>query len=330
VIADKYALEERLGEGGMGQVWSARNRELGSRVALKILQPAYHLPGAVERLRLEARIQANFKEPGIARVLDFDETEHGDVFIVMELLEGQTLAALLEGRGPLPPLEAVRLLLPVASTLCAVHAKGIVHRDLKPANIILVPQGDGLRPTLIDFGIAKVMESDGELKITHGGVVLGSPAYMSPEQARGRDDVDQRSDVWAICSILYEAVSGHLPFEGGNYNAQLRAVIEDEVQPLANDEITAKLWAVLSLGLAKEPAERLPNVRALAMLLSRFLLSRGVTEDVSGADVARVWLRAKPVRSAAAVATPVVNVVVASPQRRPAGERSQAQPAASA
>jgi serine/threonine protein kinase len=176
VISSKYVLEQRLGEGGGSGVWRARNLALGSGVALKLLQGMRRTADAVEQLLREARIEASFQEPGVVRVFDVEQNALGDTFIAMELLEGQSLAALLEERGRLEAVEAVRLLLPVVAVLVAVHARGAVHGDLEAANIVLVPMPGGLRPTLIDFG----------------GLDLANPV----------------SDATAVCRILREATAG--------------------------------------------------------------------------------------------------------------------------
>jgi hypothetical protein len=235
VIGNKYVLEGPLGEGGMGTVWRARNVLLGSPVALKLLQLSNQ--DSVDRLLREARIEATLLHPGIVRVFDFERTESGDFFIVMELLEGQTLAELLEQRGKIESAEAVRLVLPVVDALCTAHANGVVHRDLK--------------------------------------------------------EVDHRVDLWGICLVLYEAVSGRTAFDGSSPDAVLRAVVEDEVAPFEEASIEqAELWPIVARGLAKAPALRFDSMLELGTVLAHWLLTHGTIDDRSEGEVARSWLRA--------------------------------------
>lgn len=291
VIAGKYQLSRLLGAGGMGAVWAAVNLQLEATVAIKLLLRA----GAERelwtlRLKQEARATARLNHPAIVRVFDVGESERGEAFIVMELLNGQSLGARLANIGPMPAMEAVQLLLPVADALAVAHAKGIVHRDLKPDNIILVEEDGRLSPKLVDFGIAKLAAPpEGHAPLTQANTVLGSPDYMSPEQARGRHDVDHRSDVWSFCVVLYEMMSGRTPFGGPNYNALLRSIIEDDPPPL-DAACDGELWAILRRGLEKEPSKRFESMRALGRELAIWSLRRGVTEDVAGRSLEAKWL----------------------------------------
>src|SRR5262245_61006460 len=211
VVAAKYRLQRLLGEGGMGAVWSAHNVALDSPVAIKLIRGETDREALSQRLQFEARAAARLGHPAIVRVFDIGQTERGDPFIVMELLEGESLAARLDRESRVPGIEAVQLLLPIADALRAAHAKGIVHRDIKPDNILISTEGDVVQPKLVDFGIAKLEQAPGGSQLTQQGVVVGSPDYMSPEQARGDDVIDYRTDIWAFCVCLYEAVTGRLP-----------------------------------------------------------------------------------------------------------------------
>jgi serine/threonine-protein kinase len=240
----------------------------------------------------EARAAARIGHPAIVRISDFGKTPAGDPYLVMELLDGEDLSSALERRGRLNPLNAVRMLLPIAHALAAAHDKHIVHRDLKPENIYLSRSEDGsVQPKLIDFGVAKLGKTETSERITAVGVVVGSPGYMAPEQARG-DDCDERADIWALCVVLYELVTGSLPFQGPNYNALLRAIIEDAAVPItehgAGDEA---LWAILDRGLRKVPAARWESMRSLGQALSGWLMERGILEDVCGASLDATWHR---------------------------------------
>src|SRR5688500_13560645 len=211
VIAGKYELEEVLGEGGMGAVFRARNVAIDMPVAIKLIRADLNRELFSGRLLQEARAAAKLAHPAIVRVFDVGQTALGDPFIVMELLSGETLSAIIEREGRLTSVRAVQLLLPIADALSAAHAKGFVHRDVKPDNVFVVVGDEQLQPKLVDFGIVKLEQRDKNSKLTQVGTVLGSPDYMSPEQARGLENIDLRSDVWSFSVMLYEAIAGHTP-----------------------------------------------------------------------------------------------------------------------
>lgn len=295
-VAGRYRLKSKLGEGGMGAVWSAYDETLEVDVALKLIRAeevdspegGVHLG---DRMLQEARAAARLGHPAIARVFDFGTTDQGDPFIVMELLKGEDLADTLARRGQIAATKAVATLLPIVHALETAHAKGIVHRDIKPENIYLARAEDGrVQPKLVDFGVAKIERAKNH-RLTQTGAMLGSPVYMSPEQARG-DDVDRQADVWALCVVLYEMIAGRPPFEGKNYNALLYAILSDE--PIAithyglGDE---ELWDIVKQGLCKAPEQRWSSMQQLGTQLARWLLGRGVQEDITGASVTAQWLR---------------------------------------
>ncbi|HEX6275461.1 MAG TPA: protein kinase [Polyangiaceae bacterium] len=290
-IAAKYRLEKLLGEGGMGTVWAAHNVALDSRVAIKLIRGETDREALSVRLHQEARAAARLGHPAIVRVFDIGQTERGEPFIVMELLEGESLAAKLERAGRLSGIEVVQIMLPIADALRAAHAKGIVHRDIKPDNIFVAIEGDVVQPKLVDFGIAKLEQATGTSQLTQHGVVVGSPDYMSPEQARGDDVIDYRTDVWAFSVVLYEAVTGRLPFDAQNYNALLRSIVEDTPPSLlalaAGD---AELSHIVAVGLSKNRDERWRSMQELGVALAAWLKHRGVVEDVVGASLDAKWL----------------------------------------
>ena len=319
VVAGKYRLDAVLGEGGQALVWRARNLALEADVALKLVRPDSEDRAPVHRLLREARAAARLDHPAIVRVFDLGETEAGDPFLVMELLSGEDLADLLVKRRQLPAEEAVQMLLPIADALVSAHAQGIIHRDLKPANVFLARNGEHTQPKLLDFGIVKLRlpaSPNGET-ITNDGVVIGSLAYLSPEQARGLADIDERADVWCFCAMLYECLTGETPFQGTSYHQLLRSITDDEPRSILEQGVAdEQLWVILSRGLAKPTDERWQTVQELGSALARWLIDRGVTDDISGVSLSSRWLRhSDPVRSASATTVSGVAVVGAASAR---------------
>jgi serine/threonine-protein kinase len=294
LIAGKYQLSELLGQGGMGAVWLAKNRTLDVEVAVKVMRSelAGDIDGIAERMLQEARAAASVGHPAIVKVFDFGLTEKGDPFIVMELLRGESLLAAMRRRGRLSPTRAAQTLLPIVDALHATHARGIVHRDLKPENIFLARSADHrLTPKVLDFGIAK-LERRAQERLTLGGAVIGSPAYMAPEQLRGEADVDARADIWALGVVLYEMISGRRPFEGENYHASMWNVLNAPPRGLAEHGIAeAELGRILERALAKERADRYADVQSFGRELASWLTAQGIHEDVCGASLA-AWQRA--------------------------------------
>src|SRR5271157_5780871 len=215
-----YRILRQLGSGGMGLVYEAEDTKLGRRVALKFLQDSStNDPAAVERFLREARSASALNHPGICTIHAIEESE-GRTYIAMELLEGESLEKVLS-RGPLPVVRAITLGIEVADALDAAHKKGIIHRDIKPANLFITDRGN---TKILDFGLAKLLEPEGSLEgetiapsqdafLTSPGTTVGTIAYMSPEQARG-EVLDARSDLFSLGSVLYQMVTGALPFPG--------------------------------------------------------------------------------------------------------------------
>jgi serine/threonine protein kinase len=292
IVEQKYNLIRLLGEGGMGSVWVARNLTLNSLVALKLMRAdfARAVPGAGERMLTEARAAAAIHHPAIVQIFDFGRTRDGDPFISMEMLDGESLSATLKRREKLPAVKAVQVLLPIADALVVAHARGIVHRDLKPDNVLLARLADGrVQPKILDFGIAK-LDVPTAPKLTLDGTVLGSPAYMSPEQARGENDIDLRVDVWAFSVMLYELLTGCTPFAGESYNALLYSITMQEPLSLMEHGVEEpELWAILARGMDKNRDTRLPNLRAVGRALAEWLLDHGVKVDITQAPI-KTWL----------------------------------------
>ena len=294
VLSGKYRLEALLGEGGMGAVWRASNVLLDLPVAIKLIRADLDRGAFRARLQLEARAAAKLGHSSIVRVFDVGESEHGDPFIVMEHLRGETLAQLIS-RGPVPAARAVQLLLPIIDALATAHSRGIVHRDLKPDNVMIALEEQRLCPKILDFGIAKLTDPrDASFKLTEVGAVVGSPEYMSPEQARGLDDIDASTDIWSTCVVLYEAVTGHPPFTASNLNALLRSIVEDAPKPISEYAIDdTTLRQILERGLRKDRAQRYAKISELGQALATWLLSHGVAEDACGSTLDSKWLGRK-------------------------------------
>ena len=223
VLADRYEVVRRIGEGGMGAVYEARHTVIGKRVAVKVLLEKFVAKSDfVARLLQEARLASSIGHEHIVDVTDFGTTADGRSFVVMEFLDGESLAELAMREAPLPIERSLGIARQVASALGAAHAKGIFHRDVKPENIYLVKRGDADFVKVVDFGISKAVKPAGDeggegYRLTHTGLLLGTPLYMSPEQARGEEDLDHRVDIWALGILLYECLTGEVPFRANNY-----------------------------------------------------------------------------------------------------------------
>jgi serine/threonine protein kinase len=267
LVADRYLLHEQVGRGGMGVVWRADDQLLGRHVAVKEvhLQPGLSetdRAGVQARVLREARAAAALNHSGAVTVFDVAEDD-GQAFIVMELVEAPTLGDLVRTNGALPPPEVARIGIAVLDVLAAAHASGIVHRDLKPANVMVA----GDRVKLTDFGIATIKDDP---RLTSTGIVLGSPSYISPEQARG-EPVTPATDLWGLGATLYYAASARPPFDRGEAIATLTAVAHDE---LVVDDSVGELAPVLRAMLAKDPADR-PSIADLRSRLSAIAEGRG-------------------------------------------------------
>ena len=275
-----YRIIRQIGQGGMGIVYEAVDDRLGRTVAIKTILPAAN---AVMRDRFlrEARAAAAVSHPHICQLFEIGEHE-GDPFLAMELLQGEALSTRLE-RGPIPAADAVPIALGILSALDALHQRGIVHRDLKPSNVFLTPHG----VKLLDFGLARpvALEVDSTL-MTMPGVLLGTPRYMSPEQARGLE-VDARTDIFAAGAVLYEMLSGRQAFAGDNPVDVLNAVLNQQPPALVGSLTVVDVDSIIQRALAKVPVERYQNAEDMARDL-RTSLARG---DAGTRPVARAAIR---------------------------------------
>jgi len=259
----RYRLVRAIGEGGMGAVFEAVHDDIGRRVAIKVLRPELaRREAARTRFFREARAASRVRHPGVVQVHDVD-TDDDTAFLVMDLLPGEPLAARL-ARGPLAPRELVDALLPALDGVACAHEAGVVHRDLKPANILLVPSSEGPRAVVLDFGVSRLVDEDSDL--TGSLAVLGTPAYMSPEQARGARDVGPASDQFSLAAVLYACLAGHRPFEGQSPLELAFHIQRNARPPLAEAAPGAPpaLVAVIERAMATDVADRFPSVRAFA------------------------------------------------------------------
>jgi serine/threonine protein kinase len=266
IVADKYELVALLGAGGSSAVYEARHRKTDGRYALKVLDapPNSH---EAERMLREARALAKLAHPNIVRLIDFDEHE-GTVFIVEELLRGKTLRAALDEALVLSAREALEWLVPVLRALAYAHGQGVIHRDVKPENIILSEEGGEIVPRLVDFGLVRELSTDTSL--TRHNTLLGTPRYMSPEQAWGRLDVDARSDLWSFAAVLYECLAGVPPYDGGSEREVLAAIVSKDPLHLraAAVPIDEELADAVMFALERAPEARCPSAVALEQRLA--------------------------------------------------------------
>jgi len=223
VIAGKYRLNALLGTGGMASVWSATNTFTERQFAIKFLLPTFaRTPEAAKRFLMEAKVSGRVQHPNVIEVLDVGQAEDGALFLVMELLQGESLEhAMRKQQPPMTVYEFLVVMNDVARAMSAAHRAGVVHRDLKPSNILLHKDRGGVAvPKVLDFGVSKfLLEGDRDNSLTIAGTVLGSPLYMSPEQAMGNPDLDHRTDVFAFGAILFEGLCGFRCFDAPNFNA---------------------------------------------------------------------------------------------------------------
>jgi eukaryotic-like serine/threonine-protein kinase len=262
LISGRYRLIAPLGEGGMATIWRALDEQLDREVAVKLLREQYgNDPGFTARFKQEARAAGSLQHPNIVPVYDYGTDTDGAQYIVMQLVEGDDLAALLRERTRLETDDAVRVAIGVASALEAAHRRGLVHRDVKPGNILITDDGE---VKVTDFGIARAVA---EASMTVTGTTLGSVHYFSPEQARG-DEVTGASDVYSLGIVLYEMLTGRRPFEGDSAaGVALKRLSEDPPPPESFVPVPSGLSAIVMRALQREPADRFPDAGSFAEAL---------------------------------------------------------------
>jgi serine/threonine-protein kinase len=274
-VAGQFRILQKIGTGGMGAVYKAEQPEMNRNVAIKILHSKYLArTDLVSRFRREARAMSHLSHPNTARVFLYGQLEDGACYFVMEYLEGRNLAQIVRAEGPMDPERAINIMVQVCGALEEAHQNGIIHRDLKPENIFLTHQG-GIQdyPKVLDFGLAKVTERQmrpGSLILTQEGMVFGTPEFMSPEQARG-ETLDGRSDIYSLGSILFELLTGKLPFDAkapmDYINMHINVAPMTLAQRVPNRAFPAGLEEVLQKALAKKPHDRFESAAAFGQAL---------------------------------------------------------------
>ena len=297
VIADTYRVDAPIGRGGMGRIYRAKHLRLDRDVVLKVLHE--HLAGQPElvtRFERESRAASRVRHPSVVEVLDVVRTPCGRPGLVCELLKGEDLQARLDRAPALTADEALGIARDVADALAAAHAVGVVHRDVKPANVFLVSRAGRIRAKLLDFGVAKLAEEE---RMTRTGALVGTPAYMAPEQARGAAYADARSDVYGLGALLYRMVTGETPYEASDATATIgRVLMEEPRRPREIDPaIPEAVEAVIQRAMARDATVRFASARALGAALAALDDRAPVVRD-ENAHRARL---ARPTAAAATV-----------------------------
>ncbi len=332
-LLDHLELGRKLGEGGMGVVYQAHHRRLGTLVAMKLLRPEVAGRAAYSRRFLvEARALSRLRHPGIVQCFDFGIGESGVPYIVMEYLEGETLEERLRGDARIGLAIALEIVGQVARALAAAHRAGVIHRDVKPSNIFLLGERDSVRVKVMDFGLAKLLESETSSSpdpSTATGGLLGTPAYMSPEQCRGDGRIDARSDVYSLGCVLYAMLCGRPPFAGRGMGDYVTAHLTCPPTPprVLEPSITPGLERLIMTALAKDPDERQGSMdeltRALAELAGEPTSTLATRPTLRPRRRRRIWIAA-----GAALAGLIALAVPASSQSprraRPAAEPIEA------
>ncbi|HVY28026.1 MAG TPA: serine/threonine-protein kinase [Polyangiaceae bacterium] len=282
IIDGKYRIVRLLGEGGMGAVYEGENMRIHRRVAIKVLHAGVAATGeAVARFEREAQAAGRIGSEHIVEVLDLGNLPSGDRYMVMEFMDGDSLSARIRSKGRLTPGEAYPILHQLLEALAAAHGAGIIHRDLKPDNVYLLKSRGGKADfvKLLDFGISKFnqMSGDSGFSMTRTGAVMGTPYYMAPEQAKGARDLDHRVDLYAAGVILYEGVTGEVPFNADTFNELLFKIVLEAARPVEQvvPGIDPNFAAIVNKSMAREPAARFQSAREFQLALEQWAAGAG-------------------------------------------------------
>jgi len=286
VIDNKYRIDAEIGSGGMATIYRATRLQIGDNVAIKILHSEFlRDPKFTERFQREAQAAARLKHPNAVTIHDFGVSEGGIIYLVMELVEGQNLRTIIKGEGPMTTAAAAAIIRQVCAALTEAHRQNIIHRDIKPANIAVTTMSDGIRVKVLDFGIAS-LRGGTMMTLTQAGDLMGTPAYMSPEQCLG-EELDSRSDIYSLGVVLFEMLSGTVPFNSPTVTAVVMQHVQQAPPPLRvlNASVSAPVEAVVLRALAKRREDRQQSAKELADDLS--VAVAGATAS-GGADDATI------------------------------------------
>ena len=336
IVAERYHILKKLGEGGMGTVYLAEHVKMGRKSALKVMNPGMNTdPDAIARFNREASNASRLSHPNICGIYDFGETPDGLIYLAMEFIEGQALTALIEKGGALQPARAASIIHQTADALQIAHDAGIVHRDLKPDNIMIAKTRDGSDLVkVVDFGIAKASSSDAQ-KVTKTGLVVGTPEYMSPEQLAG-DKLDGRSDTYSLALVAFNCLTGKLPFPAETVQESMIMRLTDRPRYLAevrpDIDWPAELQATLDKALARDAAERYMSAAQFGREFAAAIASMPATMAAEAGTqvVGAQQLPKTKVTRPSGNATVAMNAEAAQPTRRPGAQPTKAQPAAAA
>lgn len=273
LLADKFRIERLLGAGAMGEVYAIRHELTRHRRALKLLHASVRMvPDIVRRFLDEASAAGRAGNAHLVETFDAGILPSGEPYVVMELLDGETLSAVLERQGPLAVADAAEWVAQAAEGIDAAHRSGIIHRDLKPDNLFLTQREGRPFVKILDFGVSKFATESGSMSQTRAGMMYGSPAYMSPEQLTGSVDIDPRTDVFALGVVLFQGLTGKLPFDGPTLEALAVRILAGVPTPIESlrPDLPPPLVAVVARALAPQPAHRFPSAGALADALGPF------------------------------------------------------------
>jgi serine/threonine-protein kinase len=280
VIDGKYRIVRLLGTGGMGAVYEGENTRIRRKVAIKMLHLSVSTQAdVVKRFEREAQASALVGSEHICEVLDLGVLADGTRYMVMEYLDGETLSGRIKHHGRLMPYQSIPLLLQILEALGAAHAAGIIHRDLKPDNVFILPQRSGMKDfiKILDFGVSKFAQTGGEeMNVTRAGAVVGTPYYMSPEQAKGSSAIDARTDVYAIGVLLYQATTGQVPYQAETFNELLFKIVLEVAPPpqVYVPDIDPEFAGIIMRAMAREPEQRFQSCAEFAAALQAFHTAR--------------------------------------------------------